>query len=49
MHAEIILAQKIEDFAPLLAELADAYFDMGFYAEAKPVYETLGADAAVSF
>lgn len=45
----MVLEQKIDDFAPLFAEIADAFFDMNLYAEAKPVYEMLGTDAAVSF
>ena len=48
MHAEIILAQSIEDYSPLFAELADAYFERSMFAHARPVYEMLGAEAAVS-
>jgi hypothetical protein len=36
------------DYAPLFAEIADAYFEREMYAEARPIYELLGADAAVS-
>ena len=41
------MSQNIEDFAPLFSEIADAYFEKALYAEAKPVYEMLGADATV--
>lgn len=47
MHASIILAHDIVDYASLFAEIADAYFEKGMYSDARPVYEALGADASV--
>ena len=47
MHAKIILNQDVFDYAPLFAEIADAYYDLKMYAEARPIYETLAHDAAV--
>ena len=41
------MAQDILDYAVLFAEIADAYFEREMYAEAKPIYELLGADPAV--
>jgi general transcription factor 3C polypeptide 3 (transcription factor C subunit 4) len=38
------LAEDILDYAVVLAEIADAYFER---AEAKPIYEQLGADPTV--
>lgn len=35
------------DYAPLFVEIADAYFERELYAEARPIYETLGSDANV--
>ena len=48
MHANAVLSQDVLDYAPLFAEIADAYFDREMYAEARPIYELLGADASVS-
>jgi general transcription factor 3C polypeptide 3 (transcription factor C subunit 4) len=48
IHAQIVLSQSPQDYAPLFGELADAYFERGLYAEAKPVYEVLGSDVGVS-
>jgi general transcription factor 3C polypeptide 3 (transcription factor C subunit 4) len=45
---KIILSQDVLDYAPLFAEIADAYFEREMYADARPIYEFLGADAAVS-
>ena len=47
MHANIILSQDLLDYSPLFVEIADAYFDREMYAEASPLYELLGQDAAV--
>jgi hypothetical protein len=47
MHATIVLAHDIIDYAPLFAEIADAYFARGMYGDARPVYEALGSDATV--
>lgn len=48
MHADIVLSQDVLDYAPLFAEIADAYFERELYADAKPIYELLGTDAGVS-
>ncbi|KAG5653250.1 hypothetical protein H0H81_001507 [Sphagnurus paluster] len=48
LHANAVLSQDVLDYAPLFAEIADAYFDKELYAEARPIYELLGADAATS-
>lgn len=48
IHADIILSQSVLEFAPLFAELADAYFEREIYDQARPIYEILGADAGVS-
>lgn len=48
LHAKVILSQDVLDYAPLFAEIADAYFERHLYADARPIYELLGADAAVS-
>jgi general transcription factor 3C polypeptide 3 (transcription factor C subunit 4) len=47
MHTAVILAHNIMDYASLYLEIADAYFEKEMYAEARPVYEALGADASV--
>ena len=39
--------KDILDYAVLFAEIAYAHFEREMYAEAKPVYELLGADPAV--
>ncbi|KAG6839022.1 hypothetical protein C0991_006559, partial [Blastosporella zonata] len=49
LHANAVLSQHVLDYAPLFAEIADAYFDKELYADARPIYELLGADAAVRF
>lgn len=49
MHAHIILAQDVTEYAPLFGEIADAYFDRELYAEAGRIYEILGQDAGVRF
>ena len=46
-HANVVLSQEVLDYAPLFAEIADAYFELEMYAEARPIYELLGTDAAV--
>ncbi|KAG6863908.1 hypothetical protein C0991_002154, partial [Blastosporella zonata] len=48
LHANAVLSQDVLDYAPLFAEIADAYFDKELYADARPIYELLGADAATS-
>ena len=47
IHANIVLSQEVLDYAPLFAEIADAYFERELYAEARPIYELLGTDAGV--
>jgi general transcription factor 3C polypeptide 3 (transcription factor C subunit 4) len=47
MHAGIVLSHDVLDYAPLFVEIADAYFERDMYADAKPIYEILGADAGV--
>ena len=49
MHASIVLLHDVMDYAPLFAEIADAYFEKDLCADAKPIYELLGADAGVCF
>ena len=46
-HAKIILSQNVHEYAPLFAEIGDAYFDNEMYAEAGQIYEILGADTEV--
>ncbi|KAF9459393.1 hypothetical protein BDZ94DRAFT_1199583 [Collybia nuda] len=48
LHANAVLSQDVLDYAPLFGEIADAYFEKELYAEAHPIYELLGADAATS-
>lgn len=47
MHAKVILAQDVAEYAPLFSEIADAYFEREMYAEAGHIYEMLGGDAGV--
>lgn len=47
MHASIVLAQDVLDYAALFGEIADSYFEREMYADARPIYEVLGADPAV--
>ncbi|KIJ97070.1 hypothetical protein K443DRAFT_10140 [Laccaria amethystina LaAM-08-1] len=48
LHGNAVLAEDILDYAVLLAEIADAYFEREMYVEAKHIYELLGADPATS-
>ncbi|KAJ7087686.1 hypothetical protein B0H15DRAFT_982935, partial [Mycena belliarum] len=48
MHAEVVLAQDILDYAPLSTEIADAYFERELFAEARQIYELLGANDTTS-
>ncbi|KAM5536661.1 hypothetical protein V8D89_009756 [Ganoderma adspersum] len=48
MHAKIILAQDVAEYAPLFSEIADAYFEREMYGEAGHIYEMLGGDAGTS-
>lgn len=47
-HVEVVLDQDIVDFSPLFTEIADTYFESNMFAEARRIYEMLGADASVS-
>ncbi|KAJ4480918.1 hypothetical protein J3R30DRAFT_3462311 [Lentinula aciculospora] len=47
-HANIVLQEDVLDYAVLFIEIADAYYERGLWAEAKPVYEVLGTDASTS-
>lgn len=47
MHVSIILAQDVLDYAALFGEIADSYFEREMYADARPIYEALGAHPAV--
>lgn len=47
MHASLVLAHDVMDYAPLFAEIADAFFERNMFADARPIYETLGMDAGV--
>jgi hypothetical protein len=47
MHASVILAQDIREYAPLFSEIADAYYDQRMYTAAVAIYEELGQDPAV--
>ncbi|KAK7044646.1 hypothetical protein R3P38DRAFT_2879955 [Favolaschia claudopus] len=48
LHASVVLAEDVLDYAPLFAETADAYFEQEMYAEARPIYELLGREASTS-
>ncbi|KAJ7159083.1 TPR-like protein [Mycena crocata] len=48
IHADIVLAEDILDYAPLFTEIADAYFERELFAEARAVYELLGGNPATS-
>ncbi|KAJ6568937.1 hypothetical protein B0H19DRAFT_1134257 [Mycena capillaripes] len=48
IHADVVLAQDILDYAPLFSELADAYFERELFAEARAIYELLGANETTS-
>ncbi|KAF5345552.1 hypothetical protein D9758_012000 [Tetrapyrgos nigripes] len=48
MHANVVLAQDVLDYAPLFIEIADAYFERRMFTEARPIYEILGADTSTS-
>ncbi|KAJ7512667.1 TPR-like protein [Mycena galericulata] len=48
LHVSAILSEDALDYAPLFVETADAYFEREMYAEARPIYELLGAEASTS-
>lgn len=48
MHASVILAQDVREYAPLFSEIADAYYDQKMYTAAVAIYEELGQDPSVS-
>ena len=47
MHASVVLAQDLADYAPLFSEIADAYYDQRMYTAAVSVYEGLAKTPAV--
>jgi hypothetical protein len=47
MHASIVLAHDIMNYASLYLEIADTYFEKDLYTDARPVYEALGTDSSV--
>ena len=47
MHANIVLSQDITEYAALFVEIADAYFERDMFADARHVYDMLGADERV--
>ena len=49
MHASVVLAQDVREYAPLFSEIADAYYDQKMYAAAVVIYEELGQDPSVSY
>ncbi|KAJ7648003.1 hypothetical protein FB45DRAFT_1020219 [Roridomyces roridus] len=48
VHTDIVLSQDLMDYSPLFVEIADAYFDRELWAEARAVYEILGANETTS-
>ncbi|KAJ7754445.1 hypothetical protein B0H16DRAFT_744536 [Mycena metata] len=48
LHVGAVLSEDVLDYAPLFVETADAYFEREMYAEARPIYELLGAEASTS-
>ncbi|KAJ7211351.1 hypothetical protein GGX14DRAFT_624389 [Mycena pura] len=48
LHVGTVLSEDILDYAPLFVEIADAYFELQMYVEARPIYESLGAEASTS-
>ncbi|KIK67134.1 hypothetical protein GYMLUDRAFT_37174 [Collybiopsis luxurians FD-317 M1] len=48
IHANVVLQEDILDYAPLFTEIADAYYERGLWAEARPVYEILGAESSTT-
>lgn len=41
------MSQDILDYAPLFTEIADAFFERELFAEARAIYELLGANDTV--
>ncbi|KAF5389367.1 hypothetical protein D9757_004269 [Collybiopsis confluens] len=48
IHANVVLQEDVLDYAPLFTEIADAYYERGMWAEARPVYETLGTESSTT-
>ncbi|KAJ7055549.1 hypothetical protein C8F01DRAFT_994021 [Mycena amicta] len=48
MHAGMILAEEMLDYAPLFSEIADAYFEVDMFPEAREIYERLGSSEITS-
>ncbi|KAJ7648353.1 TPR-like protein [Mycena polygramma] len=48
VHADVVLAQDILDYASLFSEIADAYFERNLFNEAWAIYEVLGQNETTS-
>ncbi|KAJ6622252.1 hypothetical protein B0H10DRAFT_2014932 [Mycena sp. CBHHK59/15] len=48
LHADVVLSQDILDYAPLFTEIADTYFEQDLFADARCIYELLGAKQTTS-
>ncbi|KAJ7640027.1 TPR-like protein [Mycena polygramma] len=48
VHADVVLAQDLLDYAPLFSEIADAYFERDLFNEARAIYEVLGQNETTS-
>ncbi|TCD69113.1 transcription factor TFIIIC subunit tfc4 [Steccherinum ochraceum] len=48
LHANIVLAEDVKEYAPLFGEIADAYHEKRLFAEAGQIYEVLGGDPETS-
>ncbi|KAJ7259647.1 TPR-like protein [Mycena rebaudengoi] len=48
IHTEVVLAQDMFDYAPLFTEIADSYFERDLFADARGIYELLGANEVTS-
>ncbi|KAJ7029216.1 hypothetical protein C8F04DRAFT_1043456 [Mycena alexandri] len=48
IHADVVLSQDIFDYAPLFSEIADAYFELELWTDARAIYELLGANDTTS-
>ncbi|KAF7298515.1 TPR-like protein [Mycena kentingensis (nom. inval.)] len=48
VHADMILAEEMLDYAPLFTEIADAYFEVDRMPEARTIYERLGSCEATT-
>ncbi|KAF7290469.1 TPR-like protein [Mycena kentingensis (nom. inval.)] len=48
VHADMILAEEMLDYAPLFTEIADAYFEVDRMPDARTIYERLGSCEATT-